>query len=442
MGLLAATIGAMHTLAQLRAGELAGITRLDLCCGLTELPPEVFDLADSLEVLNLSGNALSNLPDDLPRLHKLKVLFCSGNRFSHVPEVVGSCAALSMVGFKSNRLTELPAAALPAQLRWLILTDNQLSRLPAELGHRAQLQKLALAGNQLTALPETLGQCQSLALLRISANRFEHIPPWLLELPELAWLAVGGNPWGAAREARVLERSQLADIDWAALRMGELLGQGASGVIHAAHWPAGPAQQRDLAVKVFKGEVTSDGWPHSEWAASLAAGLHPHLISASARLTGHPQGAEGLLMPRIGPEFSTLAGPPSLSSCTRDVYPAATRIEAEVLLRMARGVVDAACHLHGRGITHGDLYAHNLLWNGRGEVWLGDFGAASLLPDRLAVADRQRFERIEVLAFGHLLDEWLSHCPDAAPALRQLQAACVSPEPAARPLFKDLAAAL
>ncbi|MBT9492158.1 MAG: protein kinase [Paucibacter sp.] len=432
----------MHTLAQLRSGELAGITRLDLSCGLTELPPEVFDLADSLEVLNLSGNALSSLPDDLARLHKLKVLFCSGNRFTRVPEVVGSCAALSMVGFKSNQLSELPAAALPARLRWLILTDNQLSRLPAELGERTQLQKLALAGNQLSELPESMQQCRALALLRMSANRFERIPPWLFELPSLAWLAVGGNAWGAAREASVLEQSALADIDWAALQMAELLGQGASGVIHAAHWPAGPQGGRELAVKVFKGEVTSDGWPHSEWAASLAAGLHPHLIAANARLHGHPQGAEGLLMPRIGAEFSTLAGPPSLSSCTRDVYPPETRIEANVLLRMARGVVDAARHLHGRGISHGDLYAHNLLWNGRGEVWLGDFGAASLLPDQLSVADRQRVERIEVLAFGHLLEEWLSRCPEPAPALIRLQAACVQAEPAARPLFADLAAAL
>ena len=42
----------MDTLAQLRAGQLTGITRLDLACGLTEFPREIFDLADSLEVLN------------------------------------------------------------------------------------------------------------------------------------------------------------------------------------------------------------------------------------------------------------------------------------------------------------------------------------------------------------------------------------------------------
>ena len=65
----------MVTLEQLQAGLLRGIKRLDLSCGLTEFPREIFDLADSLEILNLSGNQLSSLPDDLPRLHKLRIIF-------------------------------------------------------------------------------------------------------------------------------------------------------------------------------------------------------------------------------------------------------------------------------------------------------------------------------------------------------------------------------
>ena len=66
----------MTTLEQLKAGLLFGIKRLDLSCGLTEFPRGIFDLADSLEILNLSGNALTSLPDELPRLHKLRIIFC------------------------------------------------------------------------------------------------------------------------------------------------------------------------------------------------------------------------------------------------------------------------------------------------------------------------------------------------------------------------------
>ena len=81
----------MNTLEKLRAGKLAGCTRLNLSCGLREFPREIFDLADTLEILDLSGNELSSLPDDLPRLHKLRILFCSNNLFTELPEVLGRC---------------------------------------------------------------------------------------------------------------------------------------------------------------------------------------------------------------------------------------------------------------------------------------------------------------------------------------------------------------
>ena len=107
----------MDTLSLLRSGKLAGIKRLDLSCGLTHFPDEIYDLAESLEILNLSGNALSSLPDDLPRLSRLRVIFCSDNKFTGVPEVLGQCTNLEMAGFKANQIRRLPAESLPAALR-------------------------------------------------------------------------------------------------------------------------------------------------------------------------------------------------------------------------------------------------------------------------------------------------------------------------------------
>ena len=53
----------MHTLEQLRAGELCGARHLKLCENLTEFPTEILSLKETLEVLDLTGNQLSTLPD-------------------------------------------------------------------------------------------------------------------------------------------------------------------------------------------------------------------------------------------------------------------------------------------------------------------------------------------------------------------------------------------
>jgi serine/threonine protein kinase len=153
----------------------------------------------------------------------------------------------------------------------------------------------------------------------------------------------------------------------------------------------------------------------------------------------HPAGTPGLVLPLIEPSFANLADPPSLASCTRDVYPAEWRIPVDNLLAIVRGIASAAAHLHARGILHGDLYGHNILWNGQDQVRLGDFGAASFYrPDGSATA--QALQRIEVRAFGCLLEELLTHSDDAEtlPRLATLQARCLHTEVSARPDFAEI----
>ncbi|WP_429092042.1 leucine-rich repeat-containing protein kinase family protein [Aeromonas veronii] len=451
----------MHTLEQLRAGELCGARHLKLSENLTEFPTEILSLKETLEVLDLTGNQLSMLPDELAGFGKLRIIFCSENRFTELPEVLGRCPALTMVGFKANRIATVSAKALPAGLRWLILTDNAIEHLPDELGQCDALQKLMLAGNRLRELPTSLANCRKLELLRIAANRIECFPEWLLSLPRLSWLAYSGNPFSEGAEARAIDDAHVDPLAWETLALGELLGQGASGVIHRATLVGNPVDEvtqasdrgdgSQVAVKLFKGAVTSDGLPRCEMAASLAAGTHPNLIKVIGKVADHPSGIPALVMELIDPAFANLAGPPSLDSCTRDVYPEGLHLSVPDALAMAHGIASVAGHLHRAGIMHGDLYGHNILFT-RGSdaparALLGDFGAASLY-DR---CDRERavgLERLEVRAFGCLLEELLAHCDTQGSlldGLHQLKAACLSEFPVDRPDFayieRQLAAA-
>ncbi|MCA8098250.1 leucine-rich repeat-containing protein kinase family protein [Burkholderia contaminans] len=447
-----------HTLEQLQAGRLAGARQLKLACGLTEFPREIFDLADTLEVLDLTGNALSALPDDLPRLHRLRILFASGNRFTAFPDVLGACGQLDMIGFKANRIQTVPSGSLPRALRWLILTDNAIDALPADIGDCSRLQKLMLAGNRLRTLPTEMAACRALELVRLSANRLDALPDWLLRLPRLAWLATAGNPFGAAPEAAASTWPEVANVDWASLACEQKLGEGASGVIYRAQWRADGHPPRAVAVKLFKGAVTSDGLPDCEMAACLHAGRHPSMIPVIGKVSGHPSmipvigkvsghpdGTHGLVMELVDPALTNLAGPPSFATCTRDVYAADAKFMPVEAVRIAHGIASVAGHLHERGIMHGDLYAHNILHDGEGGALLGDFGAASLY-DVNDCTRAMAFERIEVRAFGHLLGELLDRCEPRTwagrNALDALAVACLDEAIEARPSFGEIAAEL
>ncbi len=431
--------------------------------GLTALPPDVFEAADSLEILDLSGNALTTLPDALADLPRLRVIFASQNPFTELPAVLGRCPALEVVGFKSCRIERVPAEALPARLRWLILTDNRIQALPDELGRRPRLQKLMLAGNRLSALPDTLADAHHLELLRLSANRFERLPPWLAQLPALTWLATSGNPFSREAEQAALRQAAQPIFPDAHLQAEDCLGEGASGVIHRARWTPDPKAAPDtsvhVAVKRFKGAMTSDGLPESEMATCLAAGTHPGLIRVLGRTadTAPPSDAPrdsdaetcGLVLELINPAFHSLAGPPSLQSCSRDVYADEVRPDLNTVLKVVERMASVAAQLHAHGVVHGDLYAHNILWRpDTGEALLGDFGAASFHactgPEMSAA-----LQAMEVRALGILIEELqgrLSGDTDstapAAEALRQWAHRCMAPIPTQRPCASELSEAL
>ncbi|TNI54112.1 protein kinase, partial [Aeromonas dhakensis] len=164
------------------------------------------------------------------------------------------------------------------------------------------------------------------------------------------------------------------------------------------------------------------------------------------RVGDHPSGIPALVMALIDPDFINLAGPPSLDSCTRDIYPADARFTPAALLAMAQGGASAALHLHGRGILHGDLYAHNMLHSSQGEgrLLLGDFGAASCY-ERTDGELAGLLERLEVRAFGCLLEELLARCAprdNRLDALHVLVDDCLAEVVATRPDFTEIAARL
>lgn len=396
----------MQTLAQLKSGELTGARRLALSENLTSFPLEILTLADSLEILDLSNNQLSSLPEELLQLKKLKIIFASNNNFETLPEVLGGCASLEMVGFKSNQINAVPENSLPIKLRWLILTDNCIEILPDSLGKRPRLQKLALAGNCLTSLPQTLTQSTNLELVRISANQLTQCPTQLLNLPKLAWFAFAGNPFSQAD----VNIQSVAEIASSSFTLEHVLGQGASGVISKATWNNSQTTlPDDIAVKVFKGEVTSDGYPEDELQACLKVGNHKNLVQSLAQV--NEPGYLALIMSLIPANYKNLGLPPCFNSCTRDTFPPGFTLSIEKIAKIIAQMEDVFSHLHDNQVCHGDLYAHNTLFDQQANIIFGDFGAATMYH-MLSEEQQLQVKQIERRALHHMIDDLLSICAE------------------------------
>jgi hypothetical protein len=426
----------MQTLQQLISGELKGTKTLKLCCGITSFPQEIFELADTLEIIDLSGNNLSELPKNFYELKKIKIAFFSENNFTKFPEVLSKCENLIMIGFKSNQIHTIHENSFPKKLRWLIFTNNQIEKLPSSIGVCKLLQKVALAGNKLNELPKEMAQCENIELLRISANHIAELPEWLFSLPKLAWLAYSGNPCCM----QLNQKNIIQEIEWDEFSLNEKLGEGASGIIYKANWNNPQSNPKIIAIKLFKGEVTSDGYPEDEINTCLSIGYQKNLVKLIGKIKNHPQKTSGLIFELIPPNYFNLGNPPNFDTCTRDTF--TIKYTFDQIFIILKSIANACHHLHSRGIMHGDLYAHNILIDEQGNAILGDFGAASIYD--LKSNYTNKFEKLDVRAYGYLIEDLLlNHLDDNSflepkEKLKEIKNDCLKTEIINRPSFSEI----
>jgi hypothetical protein len=394
--------------------------------GAVQFPP-IYDFYNHIEILDMSGGHMSKLPNDFSKMKNLKVLFLSNNDFEEIPEVIVKISNLDFLGMKSCKISLISEMVLPKNLRWLTLTDNQIDHLPKSIGDLKKLEKLLLAGNRLSVLPKEIVQCQNLSLIKISANNFQDSPLDILSnLPKLAWYGDAGNPFCNNEN---IEMPSVNFISQNAIEIKEMIGESAQNKVYKARLKE---TKMDVAIKVYGGKINSDGYTEDEIKASIFAGEHPHLVGAIGI------GQDALVLPLISPDFHNLGLPPSLSTCTRDTFSEDTTFSNDYIANVLSGICQVSIFLHSKGIMHGDLYAHNILVNKNGYPYLGDFGSASLYnPSK----DFNR-EKIDVRAFGYLIDDLLTHCVETETKdykkFDRIRQSCLKTNPIDQPTFLEI----
>ena len=403
--------------------------------GAEYFPEEIFQFADDVEILDMSHGHMMTLPDKLEQFQNMRVAFFSYHDFQEVPGVLSACRNLEMVGFRGCRINRLPEHVFPENIRAVILTDNLLETLPDSIGEYSRLQKLQLSGNPIEELPRGLLECENLEQIRVSAANLAASPDWLMHLPSLAWYVDAGNPF------RILENStppRAWSVSWDDLHVAEQIGESANNKVFRAEFNG-----QDVAIKLFGAELSTDGLAADDMSACLLAGTHQSVIGGIGEVVNVPDGRRGLIMPLVPEGFKKLGLPPDFQTLTRDVFLQGTEFELSYVSWILQDVASALCHLHSRGIMHGDIYAHNILTNMSGRSYLGDFGAASIYKPGSKAG--QLREKVDIKGFGYLVDDLLSLIKthtigESASVVRleRLREACLAQDVLSRPSFSDI----
>ncbi|NXG75216.1 LRC20 protein, partial [Baryphthengus martii] len=104
-----------------------GIHRISLANNeLKSLTSRFVTTFSQLRELNLAGNYLHRLPEEVTSLLHLRAINLSRNRFRHFPEPLAAVATLETIDLEENEITEVPAEKLATMtsLKSLNLREN------------------------------------------------------------------------------------------------------------------------------------------------------------------------------------------------------------------------------------------------------------------------------------------------------------------------------
>ncbi len=196
--------------------ELESLEMLDLSQNqLTELPDFVFEPLSSLHNLDLSANQIVHISkDSFAGLEHLERLYLYSNLIESIhPAAFDGLQQLLELKLQGNKLAILPALKMPH----LLLLDLRFNSIPSPGPNDLQtpkLESLKLSGLELSSLDEELlGGFKNLHELDISNNQLTTFPGVLREARGLVSLSLAGNPMGPVKWEDFEKLSELQELD-------------------------------------------------------------------------------------------------------------------------------------------------------------------------------------------------------------------------------------
>jgi SpoVK/Ycf46/Vps4 family AAA+-type ATPase len=124
--------------------------------GLKYIPDEINNVKH-IEFLNLSENALTELPDFMESFACLKYLDISFNKIEALPEAISNLPSLQKLNVRCNALSVIPDSIEKlAMLTYLDISHNRLSALPETIDKLSSLEYCNIRGNDIQNLSEKM----------------------------------------------------------------------------------------------------------------------------------------------------------------------------------------------------------------------------------------------------------------------------------------------
>lgn len=164
--------------------------------------------------LDLGGQHLTELPDEIGELAALEELHLSHNDLVALPASVARLTRLKRLEMKFTKLVTFPRVILElARLEWLAIDFTKLREVPEDIGRLANLRILTLCANDLGALPASIFRLPRLTELIATDSHITSLPPVLGDLPMITHVNLSANRLPATEKARLRARYPTARVD-------------------------------------------------------------------------------------------------------------------------------------------------------------------------------------------------------------------------------------
>ena len=169
----------------------AEIVRVILRGDKGALTPEMMSGLDSVKMVDLSERGTPAVSPEVLKLKGIKEFYFASNGMVQVPDLSAWADTLDYLNLDGNAITELPdSMSKLTGLKWLRLNRNRIKSIPPALSSLKNLRRIYLKRNGLTEVPEVIKSWTALEDISLDGNPITSIPDWLTAMPNLRALTL------------------------------------------------------------------------------------------------------------------------------------------------------------------------------------------------------------------------------------------------------------